>query len=462
MNNQAAIAIVALIFSLPAIILVARVIVSPAFDRLLDAMAAAAPFFVWGGVASVIIAMIGGGLYVFGRALASTYSRLVDAKHIWPDGNGQFPIIRVGSDFSDITPESVRLLAAYAATISAYGNKPSAAAVGRLVQAATQPPPLQIPQLAEVGEEVSPDEDDAFDISRINPITSPHWLFIGQTGSGKSTAMFTVLRQLQERYNAEITICEPGGVDWNMQADYIDYDDIANAIEAEYEVMKERQAALRDADVNHISKMPEPLSIRYLVFEEMDSLLDNLSRARASDVIFHLREIARMGRKTGIGLIALSQTALADVFNTHVRGNLNNVFLFRGSQQIARNWGVSKLVDLQSLRPGQAFDLSYERVVKFPMAERPVLRRGSTVPRLGAATMAIGDKTARTAKKKPKPTVLKGPMLAPGRKPDTRTAMIMRMWFNDGVSKSEIARRVWGYKNADVWPFVNDALDGKI
>jgi len=38
----------------------------------------------------------------------------------------------------------------------------------------------------------------------------------------------------------------------------------------------------------------------------------------------------------------------------------------------------------------------------------------------------------------------------------------MRMWFNDGVSKSEIARRVWGYKNADVWPFVNDALDGKI
>ena len=446
-----------IIIGAPIVFLMVRVAYSPAFGALVRTLAAVTPFVIWGVAIGVITAAIGGGLFVLGRAVAATWDRLVDARHIWPDANGQFPIVRMGGEYADLTPESVRLMASMVSTMGAWGQKPSAAAIGRFMEHATSRAD-GAGDLAII-DEAQPGGPGLFDIGRIDPVTSPHWLFIGQTGSGKSTAMFTVLRQLRERYGAEFTICEPGGVDWNEQADYISYEDIAGAIEAEYEVMQERQAVLREADVNHVAKLADPLPYRYLVLEEADSLFDNLGRDRAKDAIFHLRELARMGRKTGIGLIALSQTALADVFNTHVRGNLSNVFLFRGSQQIARNWGVSRLVDLQSLRPGQAFDVSYEHVVQFPMAVRPVLRRGAGVVRSGANG---GVSTASTAKKGTAPVVLSYPVLEPGRKPGHREAALIRMWHREGVSKSEIARRIWGYKSSEVWPWVVDAIEGRL
>jgi len=457
------------IIGLPVIMLTVRVMLSPAFDRFVGVLADVATIIVWGGAVSVVAMMIGGAVFVLGRAMAATWDKLVDARHIWPDANGQFPIVKMDKAYADLTPESVRLMASMVATMGAFGQKPTAATIGRFMQEAIPRAmaDIEMPPLLDDEEQM----DDGFDIGRVDPVTAPHWLFIGQTGSGKSTAMFTVLRQLRERYGAEFVICEPGGVDWNDQADFISYDDIAGAIEAEYEVMKERQAALREADVNHVSRMPDPLPYRYMVLEETDSLLDNLSRDRAKDAIFHLREIARMGRKTGIGLIALSQTALADVFNTHVRGNLSNVYLFRGSQQIARIWGVSKLVDLQALQPGQAFDVSYERVVQFPMAERPVLselrrgagavRDGAGRVRSGASTGKNGVSTASTGRNGSAPVVL-APVLPPGRRPGHREAAMMRAWYHDGVSKTEIARRIWGYKSSDVWPWVIDAIEGRL
>jgi len=443
---------ITIIIGLPVIMLTVRVMLSPAFDRFVGVLADVATIIVWGGAVSVVAMMIGGAVFVLGRAMAATWDKLVDARHIWPDANGQFPIVKVDKAYADLTPESVRLMASMVATMGAFGQKPTAATIGRFMQEAIPQAMagVEMPELADVAESPA---DDGFDIGRVDPVTAPHWLFIGQTGSGKSTAMFTVLKQLQERYGAEVVVCEPGGVDWNAQADYIGYEDIAGAIEAEYEVMQERQAALRAADVNHVSRMPEPLPYRYLVLEEADSLFENLGRDQAKDAVFHLREIARMGRKTGIGLIALSQTALADVFNTHVRGNLNNVFLFRGSQQIARNWGVSRYVDLQALAPGQAFDVSYERVVQFPLADRPVLGDSGAV--------LSGSKTARTIQNRPEPSV-PTPVLPAGRRPGHREAAMMRMWHRNGVSKSEIAERMWGYKNGDVWPWVNDAIEGRL
>lgn len=394
-------------------------------------------------IAVAVFAIVKGGIH-----LLTAWN---ERNHVWPDHAGVLPMVKGGEDYVNHTPPAVALIAAI------MGDKKPTAAVARgllragLGQYGTE-------QVNGEWEVVEPPALEAgtgqFDIGRVDPRTAPHWLFIGQTGSGKSTAAYTVLDQLRQRHNAEFNLCEPGGVDWNRQADHIEYDDIATAIAGEYEVMRERQGYLREHDVSHIADLPESIPYRYLVLEEADSLFDNLNRDRAKDALFHLRELARMGRKTGIGLIALSQTALADVFNTHVRGNLNNVFLFRGSQQIARNWGVSKLVDLPSLPPGRAYDLAYERTIQFPNAARPDLQNGATnsvvrpvVQPVATATTAVDAYSQRLAK---------------GRKPSPAVAKAMRQLHAGGMSKTKICFRFWDYKDGVVWSHLNDALENRI
>lgn len=339
----------------------------------------------------IITAIIGAMVFAIVKGALHLYGHAVHIKHVYPDAGGAFPLVESGKSYIDLMPESVRLVQALSDSHLAAGKKPNATAVRDAITA-SRAPIIDATPLPELTNGIA-----QFDITSIDPRTAPHWLFIGQTGSGKSTAAYTVLDQLRRSYDAEFILCEPGGVDWNTQSDHIDYDDIADAIEVEYKTMSERQEHLRQHDVNHIADLPSAMPYRYLVLEEADSLFDNLNRDRAKDALFHLRELARMGRKTGIGLIALSQTALADIFNTHVRGNLNNVFLFRGSQQIARNWGVSKLIDLPSLPPGRAYDLAFERTIQFPNASRPDLKRPAIKRATNAAIAPILHKNAALA-----------------------------------------------------------------
>jgi len=52
-----------------------------------------------------------------------------------------------------------------------------------------------------------------------DPIREPHWLLVGQTGAGKSSAVKYVCQQIARRYNSQFLIAERGGIDWNQQAD---------------------------------------------------------------------------------------------------------------------------------------------------------------------------------------------------------------------------------------------------
>ena len=115
-----------------------------------------------------------------------------------------------------------------------------------------------------------------------------------------------------------------------------------------------------------------------LIFAEMDATMDNLyklDRAQHRVTLVQLRDIARMGRKDGVCLFAESQAGLADVLDSNIARNFANIFLFNGSQQTAKTFGVSDLVSLPKLLPGQAFALSHEMTVEFPVVPRPTLRR---------------------------------------------------------------------------------------
>jgi hypothetical protein len=50
------------------------------------------------------------------------------------------------------------------------------------------------------------------------------------------------------------------------------------------------------------------------------------------------------------------------------------------------------------------------------------------------------------------------PALAPGQEPSRELAVLMRMWFTEGVSKNEICRRAWGYKDGTVWQILDRVL----
>lgn len=209
----------------------------------------------------------------------------------------------------------------------------------------------------------------------VDPLTRPHWLIVGQTGSGKSTATRFIMRELAARNPVEFLICEPGGVDWNSQASATTETGIADCIDTTWRELERRQDLLRAEDVPHITALRQRPAYLYLVIEEMEAILDNLrdlDRNRATTARIELRNIARLGRKAGIGLIAVTQAARTDVFDSHVRGNLANILLFRNSQTTAEMFRLSN-VRLSDLPTGQAYSVAHAGMIRFPQTGRPAV-----------------------------------------------------------------------------------------
>ncbi len=343
------------------------------------------------------------------------------------------------------------------------------------------------------GEEMLPVSDgnrllSAGEAVAIDLVTHPHALLVGQTGSGKSTATRYLLTQMAERYPCEFVICEPGGVDWNTAAAAWTEAGIAAAIKAVYGEMVRRLDLLREADRSHANE----LGLRYvvLVVEEMEAVLDDLgdlSREAQRRTRVRLRQIARMGRKAGIPLVAVTQAARTDVFDSHVRTNLAEVWLFRNSQTTAEMFRV-KGVQLPGLGQGMAYSLRHQAMVQFPLVRaRPLLRlsplyhqrltppdlddiargeviEGEVIDEVGAvvgrtvATAATGEMGSVEAVA----TVARGELIEGGRRPTAAEAERMRAYFRQVGSKSAVCRRFYGYKDGPVWGFVVDALEGRI
>jgi hypothetical protein len=89
--------------------------------------------------------------------------------------------------------------------------------------------------------------------------------------------------------------------------------------------------------------------------------------------IIALRTIARLGRKCGICLVAVTQAGTTDVFDAHVRKNMSNVLLFRSQHVTGETWRVSRDVQLAQLPTGAAWSVMHNAVVQFPNVTRPAL-----------------------------------------------------------------------------------------
>ncbi len=318
----------------------------------------------------------------------------------------------------------------------------------------------------------------------VDLVTRPHWLLVGQTGSGKSTAARFVLAEMGRRYPCEFIICEPGGVDWNTAAAAWSEAGIAEAVKRVHDEMRLRLDRLREADKSHVRELGD---VRYLVLvvEEMEAVLDDLgdlNKDAQKKTRIRLRQVARMGRKAGVALVAVTQAARTDVFDSHVRTNLANVFLFRNGQTTAEMFRI-KGVELPGLPEGKAYSMAHGNLVQFPrVTERPALRVSSlynertSPPDLrrvvegdvldedgdvvaGTVATVATDTTGETRSFQSVATVADR---LPKRRPTPDEAAAMRAHYARTHSHSATCVRFYGYKDKAVWDWVAMALRGQI
>ena len=406
--------------------------------------------------------LVAGGAVLFAIVFVATGGAIALVRRWWRSSryvrptDGLFPLVDLGGGiFYNGNEPGAQSLAALAS-----GRRPTAAAVGRIVDAQyrtvnTLP---DLPQLAEAQQVLS-----ARDVVDVDPREHPHWLLVGSTGSGKTIASYAVLAELARRATCQFVITEPGGVGWGAGTTATTTADIARAILDVQDQMIQRQALLREHDVDHVQDLPEPLPYIVLVAEETESVLDDLrltDRSTRDATIIALRSIARMGRKCGVCLVAVTQSGTTDVFDSHVRRNLSNVLLFRSQHTTGETWRVSQSVKLAELPTGAAWSVRHSAVVSFPRMARPALPTVASLQPLQPDGAILVNNWPTTGTVAAVATVVE--RLEPGREPDAQLAATMRRWYDAGVSKTAICGRTWGYKDGPTWAILDRVLAGEL
>lgn len=393
---------------------------------------------------------VAGIVYVHLRA--QTAGRLIQ-----PGRSGLYPaIVEPGGGYMLLNEPRAQTLAALAA---ASTRRPTAAMVGRVIDSAPAlPEPLPAPQIA------GPTPLTAAEVVDVDPRERPHWLLVGSTGSGKTVAAYSILSELARRATCAFTICEPGGVNWGPQATATTTPAIAGAIIDAAGEMTRRQELLRLADVDHVADLPEPLPYRVLVLEETEAVLDDLrltDRDLRTETIIALRAIARMGRKAGCCLVAITQAGTTDVFDAHLRKNIGNVLLFRSEHSVSETWRIPQR--LTALPAGCAYSVTHGGLVQFQRAPRPQLVqpavRGIPVDWPTTGAVAGGCSGSGLVVGGCEPVVQR---LEPGREPSPQLAAQLRQLHAAGWSKTALCNAAWGYKDGAVWNILDRVLGGML
>ena len=398
-------------------------------------------FIMLGIVCCICIAIVVSGASLFVLRWLNYRSRQIFAK------NGLYPHIYDGRCYVNLNEEGAQRIAALSHC------KPSASTVAKVVESSnilSKNDPAMIPGPA------APAMLSVEKVISYDPIQSPHCLCAGSTGSGKTSATYQILSRLKDLHRCEFIIAEKGGVNWGLQATATTTEQIAGVIIRANEEMERRQELLRQHDVDHVAVLPQPLPYIVLVLEEMDAVFDELKmidRALRTSTIVALRNIARMGRKAGVCLVAISQSGTVDVFDAHVRKNLGNVLLFRSEHTVANNWQVGER--LNNLPVGMAYSVGHGGFVQFGQTARPQLVINGSCGPLGSSNAV--EPVAPVA-----PVVAQSeaslPRLARGCEPDEQLAAQLRQLHQSGVSKTKLCKQVWGYKDDVAFGLLNGIL----
>jgi len=418
--------------------------------RLVESTVASIPpvaFQVAGGAGlfAFVLVVVGGAL-----ALVQRMARANRRIHARDD---LFPIIDLGNGrYININEPGAQSIKA-----ASQARRPTAALAGRIIDAHyrnaidAMPEQLALPQPAPL---------TVASLAAVDLRTDPHWLLIGATGSGKTVASYAILSELASRQPCEFVICELGGVNWPQATATTTLEIVAAILSAQAE-MERRQGLLRAYGVEHVQDLADAPPYLVLVVEEIDATLDDLrivgGRDQRAAAVVALRAIARMGRKAGVCLFAVSTSGTTDVFDAHVRKNMSTVLLFRSEHTVSETWRLPG-VRLTDLAPGVAYSLRHGEMVNFPRASRPSLRTAEP-PQIEPPILV--QNWPGTAASQP---VLAGsggssPVLAANEEPPPELADTMRQWYAGGVSKNEICRRVWPAKNGITWTILDRILN---
>lgn len=345
---------------------------------------------------------------------------------------------------------------------------------GSGMREAIKPPELALPEPV-VNVSVTPRQVlDGYD-----PEREPHWLLLGETGSGKSRAVMLIAQEIARRYPSEFLIAERGGIDWNAQADARTVEGYATLLESVEQERQYRVGLLRANDVDHVLRLNEPLPLLVVIIEEAENIyrrLYEIDKARAKTFEATLQDLAGLGRKQGIVLLVATPTGTSSVFDGPTRRNLGNKLVFRSEVIVGDQWGIPRDVALSKLPSGTAYALKYGCTVDFPLVARPTLPKSQLYHEpddlLVADAIARIDDDPATV-----PTVATADnwhnggvyqavvpvvRLERGREPTPAEAEAMRQHYTRTNSKTAVCMRFYGYKDGTVFDYVTDALEGRL
>ncbi len=328
------------------------------------------------------------GIFIMGGVLVL----LKKGWTIWANSVGRSgglaPVLRERDGWYDPNPDGAVL----AAAIAAHAPKVTASMAGHMMGAALgrgkwsvqdttytdAPPVLDAPY--QVVEEFRPEMVNA------TGFDAQHHIFVGPTGSGKSVAAFSILDEMRRQQpHATFLIFEPGRVEWKSQAVTGDFDDLFMLVKQLHEEMRRRQQMLAaHPTAKHAFELGLPPIVLFI--EEAGSALDYYKLSpegvkKAKEFTLYLRNLLREARKTGISVVLVDQAAMAETIPTQVLDNVPHVWIMvkGASPKLLRRWGLTdrfrklKEAGLLKQQPGLSFDYHADRLVQFPLRERPLL-----------------------------------------------------------------------------------------
>ena len=420
--------------------IMAVAMLSPAVRLAVELLARILPYLIVTGIAIAL-------LYALAFAATDIVRRWHMRHIIFPTVQGMFPLVK-GTDWFDATPDAVKAVAAWTHAQAANGVRPTAAAT-RAALYGPPPPALPEPQPLNVQPStlnVQP-VTDPFDV---DPNRSPHVLIVGKTGSGKSTLARHLLARFTQRHRAEVIVCDPDGVNWLEQTSASSTEGIAAAVDAAHGEFSRRQALLSDG------ARPQSWPYLILLLEETETVFERLAFVGddvEDNARFQLREIARMGRKAGVFLWAVTQVAAGDVFDLHVRRNMT-IYCALSEPGVGRMLGVPKEVDLTRLAPGMVFASATGQVLRFPAAAVARLPLSPLYREDGQPQPVVQPQPPTTGHFDPSQPVVR---LEPGRQPTPEQAEQMRLMYQRGASLNSLCARFYGYKDDVVLSYVREA-----
>ncbi|PPA66547.1 FtsK/SpoIIIE domain-containing protein [Lactococcus lactis] len=167
---------------------------------------------------------------------------------------------------------------------------------------------------------------------KYNPVTCPHILVAGGTGSGKSVFISFLILELLKR-DSTIYIADPKNSDLGSLSYYLgdervatNPNNIARIVRLAVTEMQERYDIMRENFVYGSNFRDHNFRPVFLIFDEMGSFkasgTDKNSKAVVNEVMDGIKQIILLGRAAGVFVLVAAQQVSSDTLSTDLRDNL--------------------------------------------------------------------------------------------------------------------------------------------